>query len=382
MNVRYSNVSGFKKYTILMAVCILLSIALVAAVPSVAAKEYLPPTYEYTNNFYNSYGEPDISASIVGDTEFCRGETAQLNVVLSNRGVLYGAKSVKNVGTSEAVQQLAMTELEYESMRTTAQGVKATLVSDSDFIKVDPSTSSHTLDKVVPGQLSDLMTFTLTISDNAPAGVYMLELPVEYEYQSDVRMTTNAVTQLGLSTDHAKYYTNANTTMTIPVVVEAAPYFEVSDVSGSLTAGEAGVINVTYTNTGELVAKDAVARIVAMKPLSTENSVKSLGTLQPGESRTVSYTISADSTAVEKVYGIDNEIRYIDEDEEIVFSENMKVNVDLRMPETQINITGLAIAGLLVMGLVLIINNIRKNAKNNTNRNSGKNHKNNGEGQI
>lgn len=380
MNVRYSNISGFKKYTILMMGCILFFTTLVAAVPSVAAKEYLPTTYEYTNNFYNSYGEPSISAYVLGDTEFSRGETAQLNVALSNRGVLYGAKSVKSVGTSEVLQQLALTELEYESMRTTAQGVKTTLVSDTKFIEVDSSTSSHTLDKIVPGQLPDLITFTLTISDNAPAGVYMLELPIEYEYQSDIRMTTSAITQLGLSTDHATYHTNANTTMTIPVVVEAAPDFEVSDVSGNLTAGEAGVINVTYTNTGELAAKDAMARIVVMKPLSTENSVKSLGTLQPGASSTVSYTVNVDSTAVEKVYGIDSEIRYIDEDEEIAFSENMKVNVDLRMPETQINITGLALAGFMVMGLVLIINNIRNNAKRITNKNSENNHKNNEEG--
>ncbi len=39
----------------------------------------------------------------------------------------------------------------------------------------------------------------------------------------------------------------------------------------------------------------------------------------------------------------------------------MKVNVDLKEPERTLNITGLAIVGLVVMGIVLIIKNRRKN---------------------
>ena len=155
MNVRYSNISGFEKYTSLMVVCILLSIAFVAAVPTVTAKEYLPPTYEYTNNFYNSYGEPSISASIIGDTEFERGETTTLEVVLANRGVIYGFKADKGVGTSETLHELSLDELQYETMRTTAYGIKASLVSSTDMIDIDPETNSQTLEELYPGTLPD-----------------------------------------------------------------------------------------------------------------------------------------------------------------------------------------------------------------------------------
>ena len=166
--------------------------------------------------------------------------------------------------------------------------------------------------------------------------------------------------------------------MSIPVIVESESDFAVSEVSGGLTAGQSSIIDVTYTNTGELPANDAVARIIVMKPLGTESSVKSLGTLQPGESKTVSYSISAEGGAVEKMYGIDSEVRYTDEDGEIAFSDNMKVNIDLKVPVRQMNVTGLALAGILVMGLVLVIKSIRNNLRNNGNNKT----KNNEEGKI
>ncbi|MBP1908758.1 COG1361 S-layer family protein [Methanolobus bombayensis] len=363
MNVRYGNISGFKKCTILMVVCILLSIAFVASVPSVAAKEYLPPTYEYTNNFYKSYGEPDISASVLGDTELERGETATLKVVLANRGVIYGIKADQGVGTSEYDHELSLTELEYETQRTIAYGLKASLVSSIDMVDVDPETSSHTLEALYPGVLPEHpMEFTITLSEDIPAGVYVLELPLSYEYQSDVRMTSGEAIRLGKpDLDHASFYTNVETTLKIPIIVKPEAKFEITNVNGSLVSGGTSVVNVTYTNTGELTAEDAIARIIAMKPLSTTRSTKSLGTMEPGESRTATFIISSDTGTLAKSYGIDSEIKYIDEDGEDTFSSGTIINLPLEEPERQINVTGLALAGIFVIIVVLIVKSKRKN---------------------
>ncbi|WP_340818769.1 hypothetical protein [Methanolobus sp. WCC4] len=350
-------------------VCVLLAATFVL-MPSVAAKEYLPPTYEYTNNYYKAYGEPDLYASVLGDTEFDRGETAQIKVVLSNKGVLYGFKADTVIGTSEGDHQVSLTELQYETQRTTAYGIKASLVSSTDLIEVDAATSSQTLDELLPGDLSeDPFTFTVTISDNAPAGVYVLEMPLNYEYAQDVRMTDGESIRLGMpDLDHATYYETVEQTIQIPVIVMPEAKFHISSVSGNLTAGSTGTVNITYTNIGELTAEDAVARLIVMEPLSTDRSVRSIGTMLPGESRTVSFDITSDFQAVEKNYGLDSEIKYTDEDGETAFSENMKVNVDLKQPENQLNITGLAIAGLVVMGIVLIIKNRRNNGSNRSKR--------------
>ncbi|WP_407282600.1 hypothetical protein V7O61_04550 [Methanolobus sp. WCC1] len=362
MNGTFKEINKSKLYIIPSVVCILLVAAFVL-MPSAAAKEYLPPTYEYTNDYYKAYGEPDIYASVLGDTEFDRGETAHINVVLSNKGVLYGIKPGTFIDTSGSAHQLSLTELQYETQRTTAYGIKASLVSSTDLVKVDAATSSQTLDELLPGDLSkNPFSFTVTISDNAPAGVYVLEMPLSYEYVQNVRMTGGEAIRLGMpDLDHAKYYETVEQTIQIPVIVMPEAKFHISSVAGNLTAGNTDTVNITYTNVGELPAEDAVARLIVMSPLSTDKSMKSIGTVLPGESRTVSFDISSDFMAVEKNYGIDSEIKYIDEDGETAFSENMKINVDLKQPENQLNITGLAIAGLVIMGIVLIIKNRRKN---------------------
>jgi hypothetical protein len=361
MNVTPKNTKKSRIY-ILLLVCILTAAIFILA-PVASGKEYIPPGHEYTVNYYKAYGEPDIYASVLGDTEFERGETATIKVILSNKGVLYGFKSIQSGDSSDSTRQQSMAELEYEVLKTTAYGIKTHLVSPTDLIKIDASTNSQILEELLPGDISEEpFSFTVEISENAPAGTYILEMPLDYEYQEDVQMTGGEVVRLGLpGLDHATYYKTAQHTIQIPVIVKPAAKFEVVEVSGNLTAGAKDTINVTYINSGELQAQEAVARLVVMRPLSTDGSMKSLGTMLPGESKTVSFVISSDFLAVEKNYGIDSEVKYIDEDGEDTFSESMKVNVRLEKPEGKVNVTYLAIFGIVIMGIVLIIKNTKKN---------------------
>lgn len=349
-----------------VVICLLMG-AVLSLSPIVLAKDYIPPVPEMTTNYYTSYGEPDIYVSVPGDTELKRGETSNIKMVLSNRGVLYGVRSDTDTGTSEAAQALALQELEYEKMRTTAIGVKASLVSGTEYIDVDPQTSSQALeDPLFPGELpEDPLVFTVTVSNKAPAGIYMLELPLTYEYQYDVRMTDGETVAIGFpELDHASYYRSVNKTLSIPVIVEPGAIFGVTDVSGQLVPGEENIINITYANTGELPAKDAMARIIVMKPLQADSPIQRLGTIMPGERRTVSFVVYADNQAVEKKYGLDSEIKYLDADGEIAYSDNMKVSVGLVSPGREINIAVLALLGILVILAVIILKSYRKNQKN------------------
>lgn len=346
-------------------ICILMASMMPVAFAS-ADKEFIPPSYQTTTNYYRSYGEPDISVSVLGDTELERGETASLELVLSNRGIFYGVKSVTSVGTSTSDHALSLKELEYEKLRTTAYGVKASLVSGTEYIKIDPAASSQTLkDPLYPGSLpEDPLVYTITVSSNAPAGVYILEMPVTYEYQSDVRMTRGKAVALGLpDLDHVKYYSPVNTTLYVPVIVKPAAKFEVTGVSGELIAGRQSFVNITYTNTGELPATDATSRLIVMKPLAIDSSVRPMGTLMPGESRTVSFSISSERGALDKTYALDTEVKYRDVDETLAYSGNMKANVGMQSSERHFNITALALAGILVMCIVLIIKSVKNNRR-------------------
>jgi hypothetical protein len=357
------NIPGTKNFIhviVILTVVVFFIMFLVTGVFPASAKEFLPPTYEHTTNFYIGYGEPDLYASVIGDMELKRGETRDVKIVISNRGVLYGAKSAQGVGTSKTKQALAMREMEYESLRTVAYGVKATLVSNSEYIDVDPTTNSQTIEKIFPGQLpDDPLVFTLKVSDKAPAGVYMLSLPLVYEYKKDIRMTMGSTNIMGLpDADHATYFQTANKTLTIPLIIEPEPRLSVTNVSGQIPTGGKAVINVTYTNMGELPATDAVARIIAMKPLSCERSIQTLGTIDPGFSKTASFVISAEREAVVKTYGLDSEIKYIDTDGDIAYSRNMKVDVTVTLAKQKLNITAIAIAGIILTLIVLISKNI------------------------
>ncbi|MDO9518550.1 MAG: hypothetical protein Q7J10_10970 [Methanosarcinaceae archaeon] len=320
-------------------------------------KEFLPPNYAFSTNYYNSYGEPDLYASLLGDYEFERGETAQVQINLANKGVLYGFKYATSVGTNEGKHASSLQELQYETMRTTAIGINAELISTSPYIEIDPSASIRSMKKLVPGSLPDNpLVYVITISDHAPAGIYYLQLPVSYEYQSEVRMTTNEVYRLGVTgLDHTTDYKSANKTLIIPIFVKGATEFEITDVSGHLTAGFPSVVNVTYKNIGEIPAIDAIVRVVVMKPLVVEQGVLRLGTVEPGESKTVSFKATADRNSLVKDYGVDSEIKYIDENGNTAFSENMKISVPLEPAPDKLGVGTLALGGVIVLGIFMII---------------------------
>jgi len=326
--------------------------------------DLLLPNYVFSTNYYNSFGTPDLYASLLGDPEFERGDTVQLKVNIVNKGAIYGFKYDTSIGNDTDDYSLSMKELEYEMRRTTAVGIKAEMISGTPYIEVEPDTSIRTMESLYPGKMpKHPLTFTITISNKAPAGVYYLQLPLSYQYQRQVRITTNNVVRLGLTgMDHINYYASANKTLLIPIYVKASPRFEVTEISGKLVAGEKQSIDVTYKNTGELTAEDATVRMVVMRPLSIEQSVVRLGAIAPGESRSASFSVVADSSAVIKTYGIDSEIKYYDEQGEITISDNLEVSVTLEEAERNIGAFELALAGMIIL-LIFIFVNVLRNLK-------------------
>lgn len=353
-------------FSALTAILVLFVLA-ATMLPAVADKDnnedidLLLPNYIFSTNYYDSFGTPEIYASLLGDPEFERGETVHLNINLVNKGPIYGFKYDTSVGTDEGDHSLSLKELQYETRRTTAVGIDAELISGTPFIEVKPDNSIQTMESLFPGEIPEHpLTFTITISNKAPAGIYYMQLPVSYQYQSQVRMTTNNVVRLGLTgRDHITQYASANKTLLIPIYVKASPQFEVTDVSGNLVAGEKQTIDVTYKNTGEVTAEDAMVRMVVMRPLSIEQSVLRLGSMVPGESRTACFNIVADSSAVIKTYGIDSEIKYYDEQDEVTLSDNLKVSVPLREAEKKIGAFMLSVFGVMILLLYLLVNVVR-----------------------
>jgi hypothetical protein len=371
---KYETVQKIVKTLIAISVLLLaFSAALVPALGNDDDDEvnFLIPEYGYTVDYYRSYGGPAIQACIVGDPELSRGETVDLQIKIANEGYIDGFKRLNvnqtNVNNSKE-ELLAVAEMEEEEECTTAKDLQATLVSETEYFDVESTTSVQNVEELETGHTA-ILKYTLKIAGDATAGNYELLLPVSYEYQANVRTATAAIINLGLTdTEYTREYKTKNVTFRLPISIERKPKFEVTGVSGNLTQGKTGSIEVTYKNIGETVAEDSMARIVVMSPLSTEKSVIRLGNIGAGESGTATFKVSADKDAVVKNYGIDSEIKYIDDDGDTSFSENLKVDVPLAASEEKISIASVAVILIILVVLYQIINMHRK--RNQTNENS------------
>ena len=97
--------------------------------------------------------------------------------------------------------------------------------------------------------------------------------------------------------------------------------------------------------------------VILRQELAAGNSVSYvdqafIGTLQPGESKTVVFRLDVDSDATPKDYGINSEIKYTDVNGDTVISESMKIPVvvnaasaSLLLPAAAVIIVIVAIAG-------------------------------------
>jgi hypothetical protein len=74
-----------KKIPVLLfpLIIVVLFVLLVAGAEGETPKTYyVPQSFDFAKNFYNSYGSPDITATIIGSNEFERGQIVTLNIDL------------------------------------------------------------------------------------------------------------------------------------------------------------------------------------------------------------------------------------------------------------------------------------------------------------
>jgi hypothetical protein len=361
------------KFVLIAVLLSVLSITAVSpALGSDSTGDLLIPGTGYSVDYYRSYGGPDIQASVRGDPEFERGEVADIQVMLANKGIISGMKRLnvnQNLIPDSKEELIAQAEMSAEQGCTTAKGVKANLISGSDHIHVESTTTPQIVDELDTGYIHPIK-FTIRIDDDTPAGDYELKLPVTYQYQNNVRTITSNAVDIGLTSDSVAFtqqYVTKNVTLPLHISVKKEPKFEVSNVSGSLKQGSTGLINVTYTNRGETSAEDAQAKIVVMKPLSTSKSTVRLGTIGPGESQTASFNILAESDAVAKNYSVDSEVKYINDEGKTKFSENMKVGLPFEKSESRFSTTmiiGLLLALVLIYQIIKVLRNRKNYSKN------------------
>jgi len=67
------------------------AIFLILATANVAYSETFPPNiWEFTEDYYDVFGEPELHASLIGDSEFENGGTSRIFIRLKNEGEILG----------------------------------------------------------------------------------------------------------------------------------------------------------------------------------------------------------------------------------------------------------------------------------------------------
>ncbi len=315
------------------------------------AQATVPDNFDISKNYYSVYGGPDLSATLVGDNQYSRGDTVTLNINMMNKGEVSGFKSEKDAEIGNYVDQmLQQSEMQYEAQATTAVGILATLKCDNPNIKV--KSGSQEAGTLKQGKDSSSPTkFTIEINKDTPAGTYPLTLELSYQYQNNVQVggdEFDSTTGLVTNKEVGIWYENKTQTQTINIEVKKEPYFEVTNVTGDLYPDEGGMLRVTYKNAGEEPATDATVRLSAADPFSTTDDQAYLGTLKPGESAVAVFDMDVDETATPKPYSLSSEILYEDADGHDQVSDTVKINTEVlpakeSLPGYQIG-TGIAMA--------------------------------------
>lgn len=315
------------KKMIILASLLILMISGVAGAYDTLSAYSASQSFDFGENYYNVYGSPDISATIIGSNEFDRGQTATLNIDLMNNGKLLGFENDRTPDNADEIYG-AQTEMKLESAVVDATGIVASLSADPGS-PIEVKSVSQKIGSIKSGQNAvSPAKFDIKIDKNAKAGEYNLYLNLSYDYQKNVQvMDPDATTQ---TYDVNRWYGMMVQNQTLKVIIKDQADFEIVSTTGSLYPGGEEIIDIEFKNTGEEEAKNVKVIANPADPLSTTDSVAFISGMAPGSTAVAKLKIKADSEAVAKVYGIDTVIRYETLDGDTEYSDTLEAPVEVK----------------------------------------------------
>ncbi|SEH58497.1 sialidase-1 [Halopenitus malekzadehii] len=233
-------------------------------------------------------GQPDVSFATASG-EMIAGSRSELSIGITNRG------KIDKGGPAQ-----------YEERVTTARGM--TMEIDDSNGPIDVRTGQITVGNLPTG--STETTVPITVAESAEPGTY--RLPIEYEYQF-----TRLVDYDPYGTDYGEFTRERTGSITVEVTEDAR--FEVVDTNMTAQIGDQSDVSMTLRNVGSKPASDASvvaeSRSSALTFESGETSSNAfIGAWEPGETRTINYTVSLATDAARRGYTLDLSVNYADTD--------------------------------------------------------------------
>ncbi|MFB6108164.1 MAG: COG1361 S-layer family protein [Haloplanus sp.] len=198
---------------------------------------------------------------------------------------------------------------------------------------VTPTNGETAVGDLDPGE-SAPVSFTVDVASDAEPGENSFSFDVTYENtEGDLRHASNALRK------------------TVSIRPERDP-FQVGGVSTTVTPGGKAKLTANVTYTGDDPVSAVNAKLFTSDPLSTSDDGAYLGSMDPGETKTATFRVSAGSESLVKEYAASVEVRYDEADGDTRFTDGMTVGIPVNEPSEGPPVPPVAVGAAVVVLLV------------------------------
>lgn len=182
----------------------------------------------------------------------------------------------------------------------------------SEQRNVDPIETEYSIGRLAAGE-SATFDFNLDVSSSARSGPRQFSVQAQYENDDGETRTSDPLSM------RAEVASERNE-------------FDVAVQSANVTAGEGTEIDVEITNAKEQTLSDINAKIFADSPITANDDESFVSELEPGESQTITFSISVGSGALSKTYPVSMDFQYDEPDGDTVTSDTYSIPVEVQQP--------------------------------------------------
>lgn len=195
---------------------------------------------------------------------------------------------------------------------------------------VTPTNGESAVGDLASGE-SVPVSFTVSIAQDAEPGTNSFAFAVEYENAAgNVRTVGDPIRQA----------------LTIEPRMEP---FAVTDVSTELSPGGSANLDVTFQYNGAEPVSAVNARLFPTDPLSSADDGAFLGQMEPGDTATATFAVSAGGSALPKTYDSSVEVRYDDADGDTQFTDGLPVGVSVSQSDGGPPVVPIAAGAVIVL---------------------------------
>ncbi|MBP2134139.1 hypothetical protein J2128_002105 [Methanomicrobium sp. W14] len=199
---------------------------------------------------------------------------------------------------------------------------------------IRPVDGSVFLGDFAPGQTKEIV-FSAVVNDSAGSGTYPETIDIVY------------------TDEYGKIKDSVSETFGINISKGAK--FRIVSGNISMTPGDEKTVEVSFLNYGDETAYGASARIVPDSPVDSTTDTAILGDIKPGDTKTAEFRISMDSDALIIPYGINTEIKYRDESDNLILSDQMKLPISANNKNEVLSIITNPISLVILAGAVFLV---------------------------